>query len=70
MKKDLLLESFVKSELSAEDMKQTRGGYVYKYYSSTCLCFCVVGTSGSTYYNTIGQAITAGSADSDFVAMA
>ncbi len=73
MKKDLLLESFVNSGLSAENMKQTKGGvaeYTYKYVSSTCLCFCVVGQHGSTYYNTIGQAITAGSPDSDFVAMA
>jgi hypothetical protein len=64
MKKDLLLESFVNSGLSAENMKQTNGGYCYKLVSATGNIFCCVGDNGSTYFDTLGRPIYAGNADS------
>ena len=66
MKKDLLLESFLNSELSMTDMKHLKGGlldYSYKLNSKTGPIFVVVGDSGTTYWDCIGVQIYPGNQD-------
>lgn len=63
MKKDSLLESLKDCEMSINEMKKANGGEVFRMVSKTGYIFCVVTDSGCSYYDVIGNKITASSPD-------